>query len=195
MTERETRSVPLEAPKTGRTLTGYAALFDSPADIGGMFIEKLAYGAFTRALSGDVHAVLNHDFGRVIGRTLSGTLRLRQDAKGLRVEIDLPDSPDGQTAFELVKRRDLTGMSFSFLPLVEQWDDTGDMPVRTLREVELFEVSIVARPAYADTSIAARTLERHKAAGIGAVGVTRARMRLAQRLAEKLSERGIIGKH
>ncbi|MGO4564805.1 HK97 family phage prohead protease [Rhizobium sp. 2YAF20] len=190
MTERETRSVPLEAPKTGRTLTGYAALFGSPTNIGGMFIEQIAYGAFTRALSGDVHAVLNHDFGRVIGRTTSGTLRLKQNAKGLLVEIDLPDAPDGQTALELVKRRDLTGMSFSFVPVVEEWDDSGDLPVRTLREVELFEVSIVARPAYADTSIALRTLERHQAKGIGAVGATRARMRLEL----KLRERGLIGK-
>lgn len=192
MTQRETRAVSLDAPTAGRTLTGYAALFDSPADIGGMFIEKLSYGAFTRALAGDVHAVINHDWGRVIGRTTSGTLRLKQDAKGLKVEIDLPDTPDGTTALELVRRRDLTGMSFSFTPIVEEWDDSGDVPVRTLKEVELFEVSIVARPAYADTSIALRTLERHQASnGVGAVRAAKARMRMQLKARERGAHKAV----
>jgi HK97 family phage prohead protease len=189
MSERETRSTPLALPE-GRTLAGYAARYNSRTTIGDMFVEVIAPGAFRRALSADVHAVLNHDWGRVIGRTESGTLRLSEDSNGLRVEIDLPDTADGQTALELVKRRDLTGMSFSFIPLVEEWDDSGPLPVRTLKEVEIFEVSIVARPAYPDTSIALRGLERQRASVVvsGAARAAKARMKMAAR------ERGLIGR-
>ena len=147
-----------------RTLSGYAAVFNSDTSIGGYFVERIAPGAFDSAMGADVRALVDHDSGRVIGRTKSGTLRLSQDATGLRVEVDVPNTTDGNDLWELVERGDISGMSFGFRVTKQQWDDTDpENPVRTIQAVDLFEVSAVAFPAYEDTTLAARSLEAARA--------------------------------
>ncbi|PBB94962.1 HK97 family phage prohead protease [Mesorhizobium sp. WSM3862] len=142
-----------------RTLVGYAAIWNSDTTIGDYFIERIAPGAFTAALRGDILALCDHDIGRVIGRTKSGTLRLAEDQRGLKVEIDVPDTTDGNDLWTLVKRGDVSGMSFAFRATKQEWDDTGDLPKRTILEAELYEVTATALPAYPDTTLATRSLE------------------------------------
>jgi HK97 family phage prohead protease len=142
-----------------RTIVGYAAVFGSTADIGGHFREIIAPGAFSGAVNGDVRALVDHDRGRVIGRTTAGTLRLKEDARGLAVEIDLPDTTDGRDLAVLLERGDINGMSFGFVVTKQTWDETGEIPTRTIEAVDLHEVSVVAFPAYDDTSIALRSLK------------------------------------
>ncbi|MFU0504125.1 HK97 family phage prohead protease [Pseudaminobacter sp. NGMCC 1.201702] len=151
--------VETRADNETRTLTGYAAIFNSDADIGGWFTEAIEPGAFTGALTADVRALVDHDTGRVIGRTKSGTLRLSQDAKGLAVEIDVPNTTDGNDLWALVERGDISGMSIGFMVTKQEWDETVDPPKRTIKEVELFEVSAVAFPAYDDTELGKRSLQ------------------------------------
>lgn len=142
------------------TVVGYAAVFGEVTSIGGYFDEVLARGAFTKTLQGaDVLAYFDHDRGRILGRSISGTLRLTEDAKGLAVEIDLPDTSDGRDVRTLIERGDIRGMSFGFRVTREEWDETGDMPKRTIHEVDLREVSIVSEPAYDGTSVALRSLD------------------------------------
>lgn len=154
-----TLGVETRAEDEKRTLVGYAAVFDASADIGGWWIERIAPGAFAEAIAGDVRALVDHDMGRVIGRTKSGTLRLEEDSKGLRVEIDVPNTTDGNDLWTLVERGDISGMSFGFRVTKQEWDETGDMPVRTIQAVDLFEVSAVAFPAYDDTELGRRSLQ------------------------------------
>lgn len=148
-----------------RTLVGYAAVFERLADIGGWFQEQIAPGAFTDAIKGDIRALVDHDTGRVIGRTVSGTLRLAEDGTGLRVEIDVPDTTDGNDLWVLVERGDISGMSFGFRVTKETWDETGDVPIRTIQALTLIEVSAVAFPAYDDTTIGLRSLEAARGEG------------------------------
>jgi HK97 family phage prohead protease len=157
--------VEVRAENDKRTLVGYAAKFDRLANIGGYFQEKISPGAFTDAINGDIRALVDHDPGRVIGRTKSGTLRLAEDGVGLRVEIDVPDTTDGNDLWVLVERGDISGMSFGFRVTKETWDETGDTPVRTIEKLELQEVSAVAWPAYEDTTIGLRSLEAARADG------------------------------
>lgn len=157
--------VEVRADSDKRTLVGYAAKFDRLASIGGYFDEKIAPGAFSDAIDGDIRALVDHDAGRVIGRTKSGTLRLAEDGTGLRVEIDVPDTTDGNDLWVLVERGDISGMSFGFRVTKETWDETGDVPVRTIHKLELHEVSAVAWPAYEDTTIGLRSLEAARAEG------------------------------
>lgn len=153
------RALDMRAEGERRTIGGYAAVFNTETDIG-WFRERIAPGAFATAISGDVRALFDHDPGRVLGRTISGTLRLAEDATGLSCEIDLPDTSDGRDVETLVARGDVSGMSFGFRVTREEWDETNPQsPLRTILEVELFEVSVVTFPAYADTEIALRSLE------------------------------------
>ncbi|NPD15752.1 HK97 family phage prohead protease [Xinfangfangia sp. D13-10-4-6] len=163
--EAEKRSLvlPVErrAGEDGKvTVAGYAAVFGEVTSIGGYFDEVLARGAFTKTLkTADVLAYFDHDRGRILGRSISGTLRLTEDDKGLAVEIDLPDTSDGRDVRTLIERGDIRGMSFGFRVTREEWDETGTTPKRTIHEVELREVSIVSEPAYDGTSIALRSLD------------------------------------
>jgi HK97 family phage prohead protease len=156
-------SVEHRAADDKRTLVGYAALFERLADIGSYFKEKIAPGAFSDAIKGDIRALVDHDRGRVIGRSTAGTLRLQEDGTGLRVEIDVPDTTDGNDLWVLVERGDISGMSFGFRVTKETWDETGDIPIRTIEKLELIEVSAVAWPAYEDTTLAKRSLDAARA--------------------------------
>lgn len=153
----------LRKSEAGKTARGYAALFNERADIGGYFYETIARGAFTETLKkADVRALVDHDSGRVIGRSASGTLRLSEDDTGLAVEIDLPDTSDGRDLAVQLERGDISGMSFGFRVTHDEWDETNDPPSRTIHAIDLIEVSAVAFPAYDGTSIAMRSLEDAK---------------------------------
>lgn len=161
--ERRALTAPLEIRDDGQTVAGYAAVFNSETDIGGAFREKIAPGAFSPSLNGDVRALWNHDTGQVIGRTKAGTLRLNEDDHGLAVEIDLPDTQAGRDLRENMRLGNVDGMSFGFRVTKQEWDETGAIPLRTIQEVELFEVSAVTFPAYEDTEIALRSLDDERA--------------------------------
>jgi uncharacterized protein len=165
--EIEKRSVmatpELRADGAKRTVAGYAAVFNSEADIGGYFREVIMPGAFADSIKGaDVRALVDHDSGRVIGRSKAGTLRLKEDERGLSVEIDLPDTTDGRDLSELVGRGDIDGMSFGFRVTHDEWDETVEPNLRTIHQIELHEVSAVTWPAYADTSLAMRSRDSAK---------------------------------
>lgn len=176
----------VRAGENGKTIAGYAALFNSTADIGGAFREVIAPGAFTETLKGDVRALIDHDSGRVIGRTKAGTLRLNEDEKGLAVEIDLPDTSDGRDLAVSLERGDISGMSFGFRVTHDEWDEDSNPPTRTIHKVELFEVSAVAFPAYEDTELALRSLNDERGKREQAErNAAAARARIAARKAEQ----------
>lgn len=163
MSNREVRGgIPAEirADSDGVKVSGYAAVFDQAADIGGYFTEVIARGAFKEAIGrDDVVFLINHD-GLPLARTRSGTLTLKEDDKGLRIDTVLDsEDPDVRSITGKMKRGDLDKMSFAFRATKQEWDETTDPPTRTITEVELFDVSIVTQPAYDGTSIALRSLD------------------------------------
>lgn len=150
----------------GATIVGYAAVFNQETDIGGYFREQIAPGAFKDALAvSDIHALYNHNYDRVLGRAKSGTLRLKEDSKGLKVEIDLPDTTEANDLAAQIERGDIDEMSFGFRMKggAEEWDETGDVPLRTIKKVgELFDVSVCPRGAYSQTECGLRTFEQRE---------------------------------
>ena len=150
----------------GMAFTGYAAVFNSASEPL-PFIERIAPGAFANSLSSrnEIKMFVNHDTTRVLASKRAGTLRLSEDAHGLRVEADLPPTTDGLDLAILMKRGDVDSMSFGFS--VPSGGDTWspDGATRELREVRLHEVSIVtAFPAYTATSAGVRSLDNLAAA-------------------------------
>ena len=137
-------------------LAGYAAKFDS-ASVPLPFIEKIAPGAFRKTLSEtpDVRLLINHE-GLPLARTKNGTLKLEEDAIGLRFDAELPDTQEARDLWTLVQRGDVDQMSFAFRVIRQKW--SPDRTERTLTEVSLADgdVSVVTYPAYAATSVEAR---------------------------------------
>jgi HK97 family phage prohead protease len=140
----------LRATGKGNTLTGYAAIFDSPSEPL-PYTEYVRKGAFQKTLKdgADVRLLIDH-VGVPLARTKSGTLYLEEDERGLMVEANLdPSNPDSARVISAMKRGDMSQMSFAFRAIKDAWDETRS--TRELREVQLYDVSVVTFPAYEDT--------------------------------------------
>ena len=133
-------------------LTGYAAIFNSRSEDLGGFTEIIAPGAFRKSLQArnDIKLLWNHDTSSPLASTRAGTLRLIEDAKGLRVEADLAPTTLGKDISILVQRGDVSAFSFGFNVIKDSWSNSGTE--RTLEAVRLFEASLVSFPAYTATA-------------------------------------------
>jgi HK97 family phage prohead protease len=135
-----------EASDNGRKIRGYGVVFNAlSVDLGG-FREIIAPEAIDRTLNEglDVRALVDHDSSKVIGRTRSGTLRLRKDSRGLHIEVE----PDEEISYardimRAVARGDVSGMSFGFRVVDDSWNYDDKVPVRTVTDMRVSEVSIV----------------------------------------------------
>lgn len=161
-TIRQVRSVAssfeTRSDDNGMYIEGYFSVFNSNYEIYPGCTESVAPGAFSNTLGGDIKALCDHDTRLVLGRNKAGTLELREDSHGLwgRITIN-PNDSDAVNLYERVKRGDVDQCSFGFDIVREESDFRDDGTVHfTIREVELFEVSVVTFPAYAETSVSAR---------------------------------------
>jgi len=145
-------------------VSGYAAVFYNPADkrgttyqLGDSLWERIQPGAFDRAIreKQDVRALWNHSWDHVLGRVSSGTLKLSVDKKGLKYDIDLPESEMGKNVYSMVRRGDVDESSFAFAPLRATHEREGTATFRDIHDLNLFDVSPVAMGAYSGTSVGA----------------------------------------
>jgi len=164
----QSRELRASGTKDKPQISGYASVFNSYTTItqrdGSKFRESIRRGAFTRAIRDkhDVCCLFNHDSNFVLGRTTSGTLRLRQDDHGLFYECDLPDTTLGRDLRESIRRGDIRGCSFAFNVDCDgqEWGEDEEGIRRDITDVsELIDVSPVTHPAYGDTEVDARQLE------------------------------------
>lgn len=166
-----------EAKSGPGTIVGHAAVYFVPGDEGTRYMiwddieERIARGAFDRALreKQDVRALFNHDASLVLGRTASGTARLTLDDVGLRYEVDAPDTQVGRDTVTSVRRGDVTGSSFGFSvrkeTVTRETRDGRTYYIRTLEDVDLYDVSPVTFPAYEGTDAGAREAILARAVG------------------------------
>ena len=126
----------------------------------GRFIERICAGAFKKALkrAEDVHILLNHDWNRDLGSIKKGNLELEEDNIGLHAKATITD-PE---VVEDARRGNLVGWSFGFQDRdVENAVEDG-LPLRKVRDLDLFEVSLLNRkmtPAYSGTLVTARAID------------------------------------
>lgn len=141
-------------------IEGHAAVFNELSqDLGG-FREQIAPGAFAKTIKeADVRALWNHDPNYVLGRNKAGTLEMEEDEKGLKVKIHPPKATWADDLRESIKRGDVSQMSFGFRTIKDHWEERdGAEVIRTLLEVQLFDVSPVTFPAYLKTDVSARAI-------------------------------------
>lgn len=141
-------------------IVGHAAVFNQLSEDLGGFREIIAPGAFAGSIAErDVRALLNHNSDMVLGRSSAGTLRLAEDEKGLAIEIDPPPTTYANDLLISMGRRDVKEMSFGFVAIRDEWLQVDGEWVRTLLEVDLYEVSPVTFPAYTQTDVSARSMD------------------------------------
>jgi len=144
----------------GRTVEGYASVFNSMSEDLGGFREIILPGAFKNALGDDVRALYNHDSNYLLARTTSGTLELKEDEKGLYYRFEMPNTSYGNDLLELYRRGDLTQSSFGFTVDKDSWRMEEGQHIRYIESVSsLFDVSAVVYPAYVSSSSGLRSAE------------------------------------
>lgn len=164
--ERQLRAVTTQFEKREADgaphISGYFAVFNSNYEIGPGLSESIAPGAFSGTLGGDIRALTNHDTSKVLGRNKAGTLELREDSHGLWGDITVnPNDSEAMNTHARVERGDVTQCSIGFRIIREDTEFREDGSVHwTIREVELFEVSVCTFPAYEETNISAREAQR-----------------------------------
>lgn len=157
----------MEGEDTGRTVHGYAAIFNSETDMG-WYTEVIEAGAFDDAIKiSDCRALFNHDPDHLLARQSSGTLTLAIDANGLTYEFSSPNTTTGNDILEMIGRGDLRESSFAFTIEEQVWEETqtddGWEYKRIIKKVkELYDVAPVTYPAYKDTTVAKRSFETWK---------------------------------
>jgi len=188
MTDRHrivSRSVEFRSTATesdGRTLEGYASVWNQATEIDsyeGKFVEQVARGAFVKTLA-EGRPILQYDHGRDprTGTCPIGVFKsLQEDPHGLHVVARLFANQTVEPIIEAIREQAITGMSFRFKVLRDEWRDRNGKLVRgdemyrllsepgergplqrTIREVQLFECGPVVSPAYSGTSVGVRSL-------------------------------------
>ena len=160
---RQYRCIPakmlVRSDSGGPVIACHFAVFNTPTELWPGCIEQIAPGAFASSLGLDVRGLINHETRLVLGRTLAGTLSLREDEIGLYGEIKINEhDSDAMNLYARVQRGDVSQCSFGFDIVAEDYvvSPDGQTCTWTIRDVRLWEVSVVTFPAYEATSAIAR---------------------------------------
>ena len=150
----------------GKTISGYAIVWNSPSkDLGG-FTEIVTPKALDGVDLSNVLMLNNHDYTQVLASVKAGTLTLETDDKGLHFIAQLPNTSFANDVYEEVQSGNVDSCSFGFDSddNTDGWtkDDDGNI-TRTINQVKsLFDVSVVAVPAYDDTNVQVDTRSYEK---------------------------------
>lgn len=126
------------------------------------FRERIQPGAFKRALqnrSQEIDFLAEHDPKQVLASTRNDSLTIREDVDGLYMEARMTNTSYGKDYFILIKDKLISSMSFGFRSLKDSWSLENGVNIRTVEELELYEISAVKNPAYTQSSIAARNID------------------------------------
>lgn len=161
------RATALEVGDESRSLTGYGIVFNSDSvpmrvydpEYGVISVyERITRDSLEEADMSSVIAAINHDFGKVLGRTDSGTLNLTVDENGVKYRVnELPDTSYANDLLVSLRRSDISGSSFVF---TMDWDqgytinerDNGDLEAIPKKITRVYEMGPVTNPAYPETT-------------------------------------------
>ena len=166
--EKEVRFLPMEIraeqdEEKGAVIEGYPIVFNQETDLG-EWREVIDPSAVSEKNLRDVALMVGHDFGMIPlahsrRNNGSGTMQLTPDEHGVKMRalLDPDHNPRAAEAYSAIGRGDMTGMSFAFIVNEEAWEDLDtEKPLRRITGMsDIFEVSLVAFPAYKGTSVQA----------------------------------------
>lgn len=166
----------------GKTLEGYAAVFDADTEINsweGHFKERIVRGAFRKTLK-ERTPVLQFDHGhdsRFGNLPIGSFEQIKEDKHGLRVQARLFEH--AEPIRQAIEAGAVSGMSFRFKVVRDSWADKDGNEIkdrgelidllyggdkkrgplqRTIKEVKLMEAGPVVFPAYPQTTVGVRSM-------------------------------------
>ena len=152
-----------------RLIEGCAIVFNSVSeDLG--FREIIESTAISQDLidNSDIYLNFNHDDDKILGRWNKGhgSLNVELRKNGVYFSIEAPKNDLGDTVLEYLKRGDVDKCSFCFWidhddEEAETWTYEDGVAIRTIHKIAgLHDLSIVWTPAYSETTVSARSLEK-----------------------------------
>jgi len=164
--ELRVQNAELDANSDGTLkVSGYVNKTNQHSEILGttkQFKEKIAKGAFSKAIRAakQINFLAEHDSKKILASTRNGSLELTEDEQGLFMSANISPTSWGRDFYQLIKDGILQNMSFGFRTIRDSWKNIGgNLYERTIEELELFEVSVVEKPAYTSSTIAARGIK------------------------------------
>ena len=158
------KDIKLDYNSEQRKLGGYINVVERASETlyskqrGKWFKETIKAGTFTRALqkNNSIPMLLEHDWDRQIAHTADGTLELREDAIGLRFDAIVDED-----TFNEIQQRNITSCSFGMKVNEQEFETVNPkMEKRYISNIDLFEVSLVANPAYVGSLVEQRNMEK-----------------------------------
>lgn len=158
------KDIQLDYNSEQRKLGGYINVVERASETlyskqrGKWFKETIKAGTFTRALqkNDSIPMLLEHDWDKQIAHTADGTLELREDAIGLRFDAIVDEE-----TFNEIQRRNITSCSFGMRVNEQEYESVNPkLEKRYISNIDLFEVSLVANPAYVGSLVEQRNMEK-----------------------------------
>lgn len=152
----------LAAPEGDMIVEGVPVVFNQETLIykdasGFEYREMIDANAFSGAKMDDVVLVVDH-IGKPLAKTKNGTLELELRGDGLYMRAQLNKNSTGREAYEDILNGFYDKMSFSFVVSEEEYRKTDGAITRVITRIkDLYDVSVVTRPAYNQTSVIARS--------------------------------------
>lgn len=170
----EDRAMPQVVDIETRTIEGYAVVFEKESRVlfdktkKRFFVEVIKRGAVSNEdlKQWDIKALAEHDPSRLLARSVNGkgSLTLSVDDYGVKYRFEAPNTTDGDTVLELVKRGDLFGSSFAYITdennnVKYERKTDGTLHREVGKILRMFDVSVVSDPAFFGTDVQARSLD------------------------------------
>lgn len=152
-------SVERNQENNSNTLSGYAVVFEEDTTIGNQFTERVKRGAFDGVDMSKTFALFNHDWDKPLGK-VGKNLTLSQDERGLKFNLEMPNTSYANDLLENVRSGIVEGCSFGFTIEEDSWTRSeSGLPNRAIERVgELFEITLTHIPAYPTTEVAMRSM-------------------------------------
>lgn len=151
--------------KENREIEGYGIVFNKRFKLWSNTYEEIApeAGAYFKQTGIDVLSCFNHNFDKVLGRTLSNSMRFEVDKTGVKYIVKVAETSYGDDLLKSVERGDVRGSSFMFRTKVTEWIEEDENSIRRIKEFsQVREMGPVVNPAYVDTTVAKRSLDDFK---------------------------------
>ena len=154
MKQTQTRAYNVRAADKPLVIEGTAIVFDKPANMGG-YTEYIARNALDGVDLDNITLLVNHNGAGIPLARSPKTLALTVTDTGLEMRAELPDTEQGRSVYEAVRRGDLSEMSFAFDVAAHDFNtQTRECTITQIAAV--YEISIVNRAAYPQTTVQAR---------------------------------------
>lgn len=161
---------------------------------GNTFIETIQSQALAKAITDAprIDLLAMHDPSLLLASTDNDSLDLTQNSDGnIQIDATLANTQPSKDTYTMIKEGLMGGLSFGMYVNHCIWGvaDDGVTPLRTITDLDIFEVSIVRHPAYESTTIETRNISGTKNIDVPSISKIKEEKTLSDKKDKELEKR------